>query len=197
MLSFNRLVCLRQGEAPPSRRPRAFALEPFLDAGVVVGCGSHLLSGVELRLIVRSGERGQIALAKIDAKNLRKVCWDRVAGLNGERHEQIEAVPRPVIPEFRPADGGSLLEPGDMPLPALIGQHEPAREGVDAHLTGGFESEIAPRDVGHRGRDIVGRLVQPFEAFPGPPGLQGLDVLVPFRPESFVGRTHLTEHTAR
>ena len=32
----------RQGEASPGRATSAFALEPFLDAGVVVGCGSHL-----------------------------------------------------------------------------------------------------------------------------------------------------------
>ena len=49
----------RLGEASPGRAASAFALEPLLDAGVVVGCGSHLLSRVELRVIVRGGERGQ------------------------------------------------------------------------------------------------------------------------------------------
>ena len=77
------------------------------------------------------------ALAQVDTHHLREVCWGGVAGLNRERHEQIEAVPRPIIPEIRPANGGPLLEPGDMPIPPLIRQNQAAREGVDTHLAGG------------------------------------------------------------
>ena len=97
-----------------------------MDAGVVVGCGSHLLSGIKLRLMVRSSQHGQIPLAQIDTHHLREVCWGRVAGLKRERHEQREAVPHSIIPEFGPANCCSLLEPGQMAIPALIGQHEPA-----------------------------------------------------------------------
>ena len=83
-----------------------------------------------------------------------------------------------------------------MPIPALVGQHEPSRAGVDAHLTSGFQGEVASRDVGDRRRNVVRRLVQALEALSGPAGFARCDVLVPFRPESFVGRTHLAEDTA-
>ena len=163
----------------------------------MVGCGSHLLSGVELGVIVRSGQHGQIALAQVDAHHLRKICWGRVAGLNRERHPEIKPLPGAVIPEFGPADGSPLLEPGHMPIPALVGQHEPSREGVDAHLSSSFQGEVASRDVGHRRRDIMGRLVQPFEALFRPARFARFHIFVPFRPQGFVGGPHLAEDAAR
>ena len=63
----------------PGRRPRAFALEPFLDTGRVVGFGSHLLSRIEVCLIRGSGQGGQIPLAEIDAHQppQRWLAWDQ------------------------------------------------------------------------------------------------------------------------
>jgi hypothetical protein len=75
VLSLNRLVCLADGDASPGGRTSAFVLEPLLYTGVVVGFGSHLLSGVKLGVVLGRGEGGQIALAQIDAYHLRQRSW--------------------------------------------------------------------------------------------------------------------------
>src|SRR5215475_9626256 len=75
VLSLNRLsrwpMAMRRRVAKPS----AFALEPFLQARVVVGFGSHLLSGIELSAVLWCGQRGQRALPQIDADHLRQGGW--------------------------------------------------------------------------------------------------------------------------
>ena len=67
---------------------------------------SHLLSGVELGVVVRGRERGQGALAQVDAEYLRHFCWRGIGRLDGQRDQQVEALAGPIIPEFGPAYSG-------------------------------------------------------------------------------------------
>ena len=168
-----------------------------MGSDVMVGCGSHLLSGVELGVVLWRGDGGQIALAEVDSYHLRQGGWHGVGGHDGERDQQIEALLGPVIPEFGPADRCSLLEPGHMAAPALIGEDEAASEGQDTDLACRFEGVVASIHVGHGGRDVVGRLLQTLEALPGPAGFARFHVLVPFRPQGLIGGAHLPKHTAR
>ena len=71
VFSFNRLSRCADGDSSPGGRASAFSLKSFLQAGVMVRFGSHLLSRVELALILGGGHRGQIALADIHAERLR------------------------------------------------------------------------------------------------------------------------------
>ena len=68
-------LSLADGDASPGGPASAFALEPFLQTCVMISFGSHLLSGVELGVVVWRGHGGQIALAQIHAQDLRQVCW--------------------------------------------------------------------------------------------------------------------------
>ena len=185
------------GDASPGRRASAFALEPFLQTSIVISFRSHLLSGRELGVVLWRGHRRQIALPHIDAYHLRHVGWCGVRGHDGERDQEIEAVFGPIIPEFGPANRCPVLEPGKMPGIALIGQDESPREGQHTHPPCGFEGVVTPQDIRERRRDIVWRLVQALEAFPGPAGFACFHVLVPLGPQGFVGGSHLSEDTAR
>ena len=119
-------------------RPSAFALEPFLDTGVMVRFGSHLLSGGKLGVVVWGGHGGQIALAQINSQDLRQDFGRGVRGSDRERDEQIEVVFGAVIPEFGSANGGALLEQSQMATPALIGEDDTTSQRQHAHLPGPF-----------------------------------------------------------
>ncbi len=196
MLSLNRLVCLADDDASPGRAASAFALEPLLDTGVVVGFRSHLLSGIKLGVVVWRGDRCQIALPHIDTHDLRHHCWSGVGGHDGERDQEIEAVFGAIIPEFGPANLCSLLEPGHMAGIALIGEDQSPIQRQHTHAACRFERVVPSGDIGERGRDIVGWLVQALEAFLRPARFARFYVFVPFRPQGFVGSPDLPEDTA-
>jgi hypothetical protein len=160
VLSLNRLVCLAHGDPSPGGRTSAFALEPFLQASVVVGFRSHLLAGVELGVVLWCGDGGQIALAQIDADHLRQGGWRGVRGVDGQRHQEIEAALGAIIPEFGTRNLCPVLEPGHVTTIALRGQDHSPGQRQDTHPACGFAGVVAPRDVGQRGRDRVRRLVQ-------------------------------------
>src|SRR5215469_11185844 len=103
-------------------KPGAFALEPLLYTCVVVGFGSHLLSGVKLGMVLRCGEGSQIALPQIDAYYLRQGGGQGVWGVDGERHQEVETAFGPVIPEFGSTNRCPVLEPGHVTSIALIGE---------------------------------------------------------------------------
>ena len=189
-------LSLLHGEASPGCTASALALEPFLDTCVVISFGSYLLSGVELGVVLGGSDRGEIALAKINPQDLRQTIWCGVRGGAGERDQQIEAPFGAIIPEFGAADWCSLLEPGQMAAPALIGEDDATSQRQHADLPWRLEGEVASRDIGDRGRDVMRRFVQALEAFPGPTRLAGFHVFVPPGPEAFVGGAHLAEDTA-
>ena len=148
-------------------------------------------------MVLWCGEGGEIPLAQIDAYYLRQGSWRGVRGVDSQRDQEGEALFAPVIPEFGAADLGPVLEPGHVTTIALRGQDHSPGKRQDTHPACGFAGVVAPRDVGQRGRDIVRRLVQPLETFPGPAGFARFHVLVPFGPESLVRRADLAEDTAR
>ena len=160
VLSLNRLVCLAHGDPSPGGRASAFALEPLLQASVVVGFRSHLLAGGELGVVLWRGDGGQIALAQIDADHLRQGGWRGVRGVDGQRHQEREAALGAVIPEFGAADLGPVLEPGHVTTIALRGKDHSPGERQHTHPPLGFEGVVAPQNIAERGRDRVRRLVQ-------------------------------------
>lgn len=124
---------------------------------------AYLLPRVELRAVARRGNSGKIALSNIDPDNRAMGFWRGVGCVDGERDQQIEALLATIIPEFRRADGGSLMQEGHMTAPSLIGEVHPTRECQDAHFLPASEGIVAAQIIGQGGRDILRRIIQALE----------------------------------
>ena len=196
VFSFNRLVCLADGDPPPGGAASAFSLKSFLQAGIVVRLAADLLSAGELGSIVQRRHGGQVPLPDVHADHLALALRRWVRRVEGEGDQQEEPPLAPVIPEFGAPDGPSLLEQGHMATPALVGDVDPSSERQEAHLLPGTHRVIAAQIVGERRRDIVRCLVQAFEASLRVPQAAGLGVLLGFGPQRLIGATNLTGHIA-
>ncbi len=147
------------GDAPSCCRTSAFSLEPLLEAGVMVGFGSDCLSAVELGPIVQRGNGGKIALPDVDPHHAGMVLWSGVRRFDGQRNEQIESLPAPIIPEFSLPYFRCLSHQCNVFVIALVGHDDPARSRQQAHSLLRLEGVVVSIDIDQRGRNVVGRVV--------------------------------------
>ncbi len=101
------------------------------------------VSRIELCPLAKGRNSGKIAASYVNAHYLSLAFRRGVGDFDGQSHQQIEAFPTPVIPEFRRAEGGSCMEQGHMAAPALVGNMNPTRECQDADFLPGSEGIIA------------------------------------------------------
>jgi hypothetical protein len=148
--NFNRLVCLPDGDTSPGRTASAFALEPLLEASVMVCLASYFLSREKLCPVSLGGNGGKIALADIHANDVLLAGGLRVRCFNGQTHQQIETLPGAIIPEVRSANDGSLVNHGHMLVGALVGGVDASSKREDAHRVSGPERVVMPIDIGER-----------------------------------------------
>lgn len=184
-------------DPPPFCRASAFLLKPLLEAGIVICFGAYFLSRIELRPVPKRGNGDKVALAHIHTKNLALVTGLGIRRLDGQTHQQIEALPGLVIPEFGPADDGPMLQQGHMPVVALVRHMDTASQREEAHLLAGSEGVVVSIDVGQRGRDVLGSVIQTFEATLGVAEPSGFGILAGTSPQRLVRGSNLPKDAAR
>lgn len=184
------------GSQLPSSRASAFLLKSLAKSGVMVGFATNLLTGIELRTVGSGGNRRQIALAYIYSHHLPKLLWDGVWCLNFQTHQQSKALLALIIPEFGGSYRRALLQECHVLLVALIGHDDATSKRQDADVVIWLQGIIAPKVVDQRGRDVLGRLVQPFVALLGIASSPRRRILARFGPECLIGAAHLARDIA-
>ena len=184
------------GNAPSGRRASAFALEPLLQAGIMVRLAADLLSRIELRAVGKGGNGGKIALPHVYPDNAGMTFWGRVRRFNRQADQQIEALSAPVMPEFGFAD----FVPSHAAVPDVCcspgrGSCCARRGSRDLPAAPSSRSSHARRRRSGSGRRIWA-LIQSFETLLGVAQAAGLGVLPGFGPQTFVSGSHLPGHTA-
>ena len=114
-----------------------------------------------------------------------------------ERHQEIEALPALVIPEFGAPDAGPVLHQCRMLTIAAIRHMQTASKRQQAHLLLTSERVVMPVHIAERRGDRAGRFVQALEALFGIAQPLCLRILLGFSPEGSLGGADLSEDTAR
>lgn len=115
---------LSQGQLDtfPDSRAGALLAQAFLQPRHMIGLLAYLLSAVELAIILRGRYGGKIALPNVNADHLTIRLRHWVWRLYRQGHQQVEALPATVIPEFRFSDVCCRAQEREMFVVAPIGQ---------------------------------------------------------------------------
>src|SRR5260370_3470582 len=94
---------------------------------------------------------------------------------------------RLVIPEFGTSNGGPVMDQGHMWLIALIRDDDASLQRQHAHLLSWLEGVVIAIVVGHRWREILRGLIQPFVMFLVVACFAMIDILLELGPQSLIG----------
>src|SRR5262249_22246088 len=142
-------------------RPRALLLQSFLQAGVMVRPGAHVLSRGELGALAQRRNGGQRALAYVYADNLLLALWRGIRDFHLQGDEQSETLSAPVKPPFARPNRRTRLQQSNVVSRATIGHNQASKSSQAPDPLAVFERIITTIPGGQRGGAVGGRLIQP------------------------------------